>query len=296
MHIEPTSRCTLSCPACPRTWFSDKFNRAFPKFDLDINQLERFLDCDAGNKIDRFSLNGNHGDPIYYPFLLELLKKFRSNKTYKISTNGSYRTVEFWKNLRDILEPNDTVYFSLDGLEHNNHLYRRNSDWNSIVQGIDILKQGSARLVCKTLVFAHNQNEIDKIRDFAFSKGMEFVYESTHRFGDQSLMPTESNIDISRLYDHSHNATVLDPQCSTQEYISADGYYWPCCWITTYHTLHQTKLWKEKNLWAIEHQTLDQARMRLDQWKQEIICNPTQAHSVCKMNCKPGQEFKWAKF
>ena len=26
-HIEPTSKCTLECPLCDRTWFYNKFGR-----------------------------------------------------------------------------------------------------------------------------------------------------------------------------------------------------------------------------------------------------------------------------
>lgn len=296
MHLEPTSRCTLACPACPRTWFSDTFKRAFPKQDLDLDYLVRFLDCESGHNIDHFMLNGNHGDPIYYPQLFDLIDQFRSSKTFQISTNGSFQTLDFWEKLRDKLQAQDTVYFSIDGLEHNNHLYRRNADWNSIIQAIDIMRQGSARLVCKTLVFAYNINELDNIKEFAYSKNMEFVSETTSRFGDDKLKPDEAHVDISRLYEYNQTVTTLNPQCSTQEYISADGYYWPCCWITSYRTLHQTELWKQRDRWSIRVQNLDQARQHLLHWKQTIIDAPNLAHSVCKMNCKPGQNFKWTRF
>lgn len=296
MHIEPTSRCTLSCPACPRTWFIDKFNRPFPKQDLDINQLVRFLDCSEGHKIDHFMLNGNHGDPIYYPHLFELIDQFRKTKTFKISTNGSYQTKDFWTQLRNILTEKDTVYFSIDGLAHNNHLYRKNSNWESIEQGIDIMRHGPARLVCKTLIFSYNLDELDKIKDFSVTKGMDFISEYTSRFGDDTLIPNSEQIDKARMYETNIDTNLIAPQCSTQEYISADGYYWPCCLITSYFTLFQTTLWKKKELWSIHNQTLDQARHQLNLWKQQILDDPSHAHAVCKMNCKPGQEFKWSKF
>jgi MoaA/NifB/PqqE/SkfB family radical SAM enzyme len=286
----------LSCPACPRTWFAETFNRPFPKQDLDIDHLERFLDCNSGEHVKEFMLNGNHGDPIYYPKLFDLLSRFRKTKKFKISTNGSYQDVEFWTKLRDSLTTDDTVFFSIDGLAHNNHLYRRNSDWESIIKGIDIMRNGPAKIVCKTLIFSYNINELDKIKDFAESKGMHFLSETTSRFGDNSLNPGGEQIDKARLYENNINTSLLTPQCSTEEYISADGYYWPCCLITSYFTLFQTSLWKERELWSIQNQTLDQARNRLEIWKQKIIDDPNNAHSVCKMNCKAGQQFKWAKF
>jgi MoaA/NifB/PqqE/SkfB family radical SAM enzyme len=292
MHIETTTRCTLACPACPRTYFSDKFNRPFPKQDLDVDQLRRFLDCESGKTVDKFLLCGNHGDPIYYPDLFNLVDTFRDSKTYKISTCGSHQTKKFWHNLGDRLTANDTVYFSIDGLEHNNHLYRRNSNWESIMNGLDIMLSKSARVVWKTLIFSYNEHEIAKIEEFARSRGCIFVVEPSSRFVDQSLVPTEKNIDTSRLY-NADDISEISPQCLKEEYISADGYYWPCCLITSYYTLHQTPLWKNRQQWAINGQTLDNARIHLHNWYNSILDNPKDALSECKMNCKPGQKFAW---
>ena len=293
MHIEPTSRCTLSCPACPRTWFSSTFKKPFPKQDLDLDQLSRFLDCESGSKVESFFLNGNHGDPIYYPALFDLILRFR-DRSFRISTNGSHQRAEFWQRLAQNLTKDDTVYFSIDGLEHNNHLYRKNSDWKSIMQGLDIMVKSPARIIWKTLIFSYNQTEIESIKSFAESKGALFVSETTSRWGDQSLKPTENVIDTSRLYERIQSTTIIDPQCESQEYISADGYYWPCCLITSMYTLHRTPLWKDRSRWTIKDQNLDQARLNLKQWKQGILNDPDHALDLCKMHCKPGQKFTWA--
>ncbi len=40
LHIEPTSRCTLACPRCERTYFQNKFKKKnFSIVDLDIQAL-----------------------------------------------------------------------------------------------------------------------------------------------------------------------------------------------------------------------------------------------------------------
>lgn len=294
MHIEPTSRCTLACPACPRTWFSEKFSRPFPKQDLDLDDLVKFLDCESGEKVEQFLLNGNHGDPIYYPRLFDLIDTFRDSKTFQISTAASHQTEDFWKQLAQRLTSSDTVYFSIDGLEHNNHLYRRNSNWQSIMNAVDIItKQSSARTVWKSLIFSYNQDEIDQIEEVARNKGMDFIVSHTSRFGDETLKPTTQLIDTSSLYETNKETTVIQPQCLDREFISADGYYWPCCLITSYYTLHQTDLWKNRNQWQLSGNNLDQLRMVLNQWSNRIIEDPKNAHSVCKMNCKPGQKFNW---
>jgi len=293
MIIEGTTRCTLACPGCPRTQFSEKFNRPFPKQDLDIDTLVRFLDCDAGLSVKKFMFNGNHGDPIYYPNLIPLLHKFRDTKTFAMSTNGSFQTSEFWHQLADVLGPEDTVFFSIDGLEHNNHFYRRNANWKSIMSGIEIMKKSRARLVWKTLVFAYNEHEIDQIKKYATDLGLEFVFDYTNRFGDNALVPTK--IDHDREYTPDQEP-ALSPRCLESEYISADGYYWPCCMISSMFTLHKTPLWQQREQWRIDTQTLDQARAQLLKFRQSVLDDPKSAHSVCKMHCKTNQvDYQWTR-
>lgn len=296
MIIEGTTRCTLACPGCPRTWFSEKFNRPFPKSDLVVDDLARFLDCESGRKVPSLTFNGNHGDPIYYPYLFDLLETFRDEKKFKLSTNGSHQTKRFWTRLAEILDKRDTVFFSIDGLEHNNHLYRRNSDWLSIMQAIEIMKTSGAKLIWKTLIFSYNEHEINQIKSVAESHGMIFVADDTNRYGDDNLVPsTEGSMSVMRQY-IPNQIVELDPRCSDLEYISADGYYWPCCMISSFYTLHKTKLWKQRDLWDIRNQNLDQARVRLAEFKKEVYSDPANSHDVCKMHCKKGQpDFTWTQ-
>lgn len=284
MIIEGTSRCTLACPACPRTWFSDKFSRPFPKHDLDIDVFSRFIDCKSGQEIDKFTFNGNHGDVIYWPQLFDFLKTFK-NKRFIISTNGSHQRPEFWKKLSTHLKVGDTVFFSIDGLEDTNGLYRRNADWNSIMQAIDIMRHSDATLVWKSLVFSSNQHQQQQMEDLASSFGMKFVSDITNRFGDESLRPNENLVLTDRRPDVT--VTKIEPRCSSLEYVSADGYYWPCCMISSMFTLQKTPLWKQRDQWLIHNQNLDQAREKLENFKKMMLVNP---HIVCQMHCKEGQK------
>lgn len=294
MIIEGTTRCTLGCPGCPRTWFSDTFDRAVPKHDLDIDALERFLDCESGKNVRNFSFNGNHGDVIYYPHLFDLLERFRNNKSYRISTNGSHQKESFWHRLREILTEDDTLMFSIDGLEHDNHLYRRNSDWKSIMSAIEIMQGSRARLVWKTLVFSYNEHEIDEIKKFAEDRGMIFRSDYSSRFGDDSLIPNDHDKILHDRRYQKFQDIELDPKCKDLEYISAEGYYWPCCMISSYYTLHKTWLWKERDRWRIDDQTLDDAREKLYELSDHIRDNPKTAHEICQMHCKKGQfEYPW---
>ena len=169
LHIELTNRCVLSCPACPRTEWANILKRPLPKQDLDYELLDQFLDCTGGKSIDNFLLCGDFGDCIYYPQLFEFLEHFRQSKTYTVCTNGSRRTPEFWHKLASLLTPCDEVVFAIDGLEDTNHLYRKNSDWASTMQGLEIMVASGVKVSWQTIVFKFNQDSIQQIQSFAES-------------------------------------------------------------------------------------------------------------------------------
>lgn len=296
MHIEPTTRCTLLCPGCSRTWFSEKFKRSFPKHDLNLDDFQRFLDCDSGRAVTSFLLCGNHGDPIYYPKLLDLISKLRP-ASVKISTNGSYASEKFWLDLRDVVAPGDTVYFSIDGTEETNHLYRRNADWNTIMKGLQIMVKSPAKIVWKSLIFKFNQDQIQEIKETAESHGAVFHVETTGYFGDESLCPDQSDLIRHDLtYEKSKTSSDLDPKCVNNGtgYVSADGYYWPCCMISNVQSLYQTELWRNRHSWLIKNQNLDTMLRQVNDWADKIRYQGNQAPAACRMHCKKNQQpFAW---
>lgn len=288
LHLELTTRCSLSCPACPRTWFSDTLHRPVPKQDIDRRVLWDFLSCDTAQTIDTFRIEGNHGDAIYWPEFLDFLREWRHSKRFHIVTNGSRQRPEFWTELRDLLTEQDRITFSIDGLEDTNHLYRRNSDWASIMQAISIISQGTAQLNWKTIVFSHNQHQLAEIEALARGSGADqFELVKSHRFGRDELRPDLQYIDTSRLYQTSKSVTHIDPVCSDHKecYISADGYLWPCCMISSYFTLHKTVLWQQRRDWSIDKNTLDTILQRMQDWGSLVGADPLGAPDVCKMMC-----------
>jgi MoaA/NifB/PqqE/SkfB family radical SAM enzyme len=291
MHLELTTRCTLGCPACSRTIFANQLNRSYPKVDIDLDQLFSFFDCDAGRNIERFTLCGDYGDAIYYPKLIEFIKRFRSTKKFTLITNGSHRSSKFWKELTQLLTSDDTITFGIDGLSDTNHLYRVNADWDSIMIGLDIAVASSAKVKWDTNIFNFNYNRIDEIKKFAESRGAEFVAKKTARFGDESLRPPEQYINAEEIFNKKYiDSTVdIDPKCYRKRSISATGQFNPCGWISAPQTYYKTNLYRDRKLWSIYNNTLEQILDRLDKWATEIKQDPEVAHVICKMKCKPDQ-------
>lgn len=292
IQIETTTRCLLGCPACSRTVFSSTLKKPYPKQDLDADDLYHFLDCKSGSDLEILSLCGDYGDCIYYPQLFYFIERFRSTKRFSIHTAGSHQSAEFWHRLVGMLNSNDRVVFGIDGLEDTNHLYRKNSNWASIMTAMDIVAASPVQLQWDTNIFSFNYNRIDEIKQFAENKGARFVCKKTSRFGDDSLIPPdEILIDSAGLYidKYDKEAVEIVPQCHTQRAISATGHLRPCGWITAPFTLYKSQLYRQQNLWSIKNQTLDDVMTVLNSWADNIQQHPESADIICKMKCKPGQ-------
>lgn len=297
LHIEPTNRCVLACPGCPRTTWKDILKRPVSKADLDIDLLERFLDCEEGRKINRFYVCGDYGDPIYYPELLTLIERFRDKVSFEIVTNGSRQTEKFWNNLSSVLTDQDRIMFSIDGLEDTNHLYRINSDWPSIELGLDIMSKSSASVHWKTIVFKFNIEQLEKIKSFAISKGATFHAEKTHRYGNNDLKPdNDQYVETNHLFqtDFTKNIPIeIEPRCSEAKAITADNYLIPCNWIRNPRTFYKSQLWLKKEEWLnklkLENNTFDQALLVIKDWENHVIQNGLESGNVdvlCKMLCR----------
>ena len=161
LHLETTNRCTLKCPACPRTVWNKILGMPVETRDLDYTLLYKFLDCDSGQQVTELLLCGDYGDTLYYPKLLDFIKDFRQYE-FIIATNGSYKKQSWWEELARLLTPEDIVRFAVDGIgQEQNEKYRINCDWNSMVVGIDTLREYNIKLECETLNFKFNVDDLD---------------------------------------------------------------------------------------------------------------------------------------
>jgi sulfatase maturation enzyme AslB (radical SAM superfamily) len=167
-HIEPTSKCTLECPLCDRTWFYETFKKR-ELHEINIEHLVNFVGPNAD-----VNMCGNNGDPIYHSGFHSLCQRLKNNNCkLSITTNGSAKTKKWWNELNAILDNNDTVTFSIDGLEDTNHLYRKNAKWKSIMDAIEVLKVRKCQMVWKYIVFKHNQHQIKEAMELSNQFGFD---------------------------------------------------------------------------------------------------------------------------
>lgn len=266
LHIEPTTRCTLKCPRCPRTQMIDTFGKkSLPIIDLNIDDFINFIDI----PIDKIVMCGNYGDPIYHTDFIELVQRSKLlSKTINIITNGSYRSIEWWEELCDELTETDTITFSIDGTPSNFTEYRVNADWKSILDGINVCVKNTVRTKWKYIPFSFNENNISEANDISNNLGIdEFIVNLSDRWEkDDYLRPINDELIGSRdaVQQSYKTNSIRDfkivPKCSsdTSHFISGSGYYAPCCYSMDNRFYYKNDWWKNKDIHAIKNSTLSE--------------------------------------
>jgi MoaA/NifB/PqqE/SkfB family radical SAM enzyme len=267
-HIEPTSKCILECPLCDRTWFYEKFKKRLTH-EINIDHLVNFFK----EYPTHISMCGNNGDPIYHSKFHELCKSLKNlNCSLSITTNGSGKKKEWWEKLCSILSSQDSITFSIDGLEDTNHVYRKNAKWNTIIDAIKVATTHNIKTVWKFIVFKHNQHQINEAEKLSKTLGIKrFQLEKSDRWWKQELMPEEKYVDSS--YKHQLAVTkgndiktkirqkcmsVLNGNPDTDLYIDAEGNFYPCCRMGLYAFRYKGIFSPKNKEFNIENNTMDQ--------------------------------------
>jgi len=277
-HIEISSKCTLACPRCAR----QEVPEGLVNTELDLTFFQRnFTPEFIKQNVEKITFCGDDGDPIYAHDLIPVIRYIKSVKPVEIVviTNGSYKKAEWWQDLGDALTGIDSVHFSIDGINNAmNNQYRVNSDYESIIEGMETLRASSnVQIVWATIAFQFNQDYLLDIQKFAQSMGVDRfqltrstkfgkvypVYgsndllqpkaeliSSTERFErvttdftDRSNPVSKTNLD---LYNTVKDNKLIKPLCSVGNkglYISAQGLLYPCCWVANRYT-HNNE-WQE---------------------------------------------------
>jgi MoaA/NifB/PqqE/SkfB family radical SAM enzyme len=284
LHIEPTSRCTLACPRCERTVLIGKFGKLFRQQDIDIADLDQFINT----QIDSVYLCGNLGDPIYHPEFHKLIQMLRGKcGQIGIVTNGSYKKPEWWQQLSDLLLPGDEIEFSIDGSPENFTEYRVNANWPSIKQAILTMVKSPATVGWKYIPFSFNEDSIEKTRQLSKDLGVDnFIIDPSDRWWGEQDKFKPANQYQSR-YKELGNAYNFDsarviPKCinlDNHHFISADGYYTPCCYVKHHSFFHKSE-WNNQ-----KHQIKTSKLTKQLEYFWTDFSNTVQKNSYCKFFC-----------
>ena len=290
IHLEPTNICTLKCPGCARTRFISQWPTHWKNHSLDRSVLMRFLDLDlAGVKI---IMCGNYGDPIYHPDLVGLVRDLKARgAVISMVTNGSHRKRSWWQDLVNELSADDCVTFSIDGIPENFTQYRINGDWETIQDAVETCAAAPCQTEWKYIPFSFNEHNIEQARQLSTELGIDqFHIANSDRFDEVTmhLKPSENQIGIrwhnQQNWKQSQTIQKLNPECHDEKshYISAEGYYIPCCYIGDHRFYYKTEFGKNRKQYTIQDNTLSKI---LEKSTVNEFYDHLTEQSACQFNC-----------
>jgi len=194
INIETNIKCTLQCPSCKRTDFKEKFgqNAPLPGGDLTLEDLEKCINYFSGG----ISFCGQHSDPIFSPYLIDMLKLCKEkNVRCDIHTAASHRPEKWWREA--FLANTDAEWwFGIDGPPTLSHTYRKNQNGEFLFKMMCIAKElGLKKVIWKYIIFNYNENYVNKCKKLASKHGLRIDFIIPSRSLPEYLMPTKKEYD-----------------------------------------------------------------------------------------------------
>lgn len=282
LEIELTTFCNANCGACDRNINGGKLNDKMPLHHMSLDTWQYIITKDNLSNISTLTFDGNFGDASMHPKIIEMLDQLsdvKSNLFIKVSSNGGARNSEFWKNLAIVLNKFDSheMQFAIDGLEDTNHIYRRNVNWNKLIENVTAFNTAGGISTWRAIIFDHNKHQIKQMNDLA--KQLDFYKFKTYRnrtspivlaeyknlpsgvLTSPSISDFESNYKLIEHYKpikipYEKAISFTDYSCPFAEeqtvVIEPDGKVWPCCFIqgntVTHHKDFPYNEWNVNNL------------------------------------------------
>ena len=185
IRVEITNKCNARCPGCERTVDGDTHP------ELKNNVVEYTLD-DFKNMFPQdmvhgkeFYFGGTVDDPMMNKNVYDICEYVISNQgQVTLETNTGANTADTYTKLGQLsYESNGKlhVYFSVDGLEKTNHLYRVNVMWTKVLENMKAYSSSKGKCTWQYLVFDHNYDDVSKAKELAQELGIDLVLRQNVR-------------------------------------------------------------------------------------------------------------------
>jgi MoaA/NifB/PqqE/SkfB family radical SAM enzyme len=261
LQFEISSNCNAQCPGCVRNVF---VNSDDPAVNTDITNIQIithpdipknvYLDLEVfksvftdrvKQKLEFIEFIGTIDDPLVHPQFLDMLKfivEEMPNVRIVIHSNASLRTPEYFAEMAIILKKiKHRFSFSIDGLEDTNHLYRRNTNWDKIINNARAFISAGGYAVWQYLIFPWNEHQLDDAKLFASELGFsEFRARNDRSLSNQTFK--EMAVLTNKAIKFKNAKLKFDTQAMDSEidcvmrprgmyFINYEGNVWPCCFL-----------------------------------------------------------------
>ena len=259
INFDITSSCNSVCPNCDRFQPHDGklYRNPGVTFDkhLSVEKIREIIF--SRNVADDLNCSfvGQMGDALAHPNFLEIIgivaNKIGQSGWIFIHTNGGLRNAEWWQTFTEKLAPNNhKLWFSIDGLEDTNHIYRRGVSWSKVMQHAKIFIDGGGKAVWKFIEFPWNRHQIEEAREMSQKMGFTNFELRADRDNEEHTLKCQRAADNGILKTNApvrdwkaDIATILYPilrddvECSPSTLnINYAGQIDPCCFFDSART------------------------------------------------------------
>lgn len=273
LHIEPTTVCQAACPQCDREnpALYTKDNQS----ELLLEDIKRIVPTDFIKQLDKMFMCGNFGEPAAAKESLEIFQYFKEvnpNITLGLNTNGGVKNPRWWTELAKTFNGVfDYVVFSLDGLEDLNHVYRKNVNWNRVMDNASAYINAGGSAHWDMLVYRHNQHQVNEAQDLAKQMGFTWFRAKVSKRFEAIPIAYLNPPEGWQLPNVENPDEIL---CHALEegsiFLAATGEYLPCCFMGS--RLFNRDYEVDRALKSPDWQAV------IDSWQHKPL-------SVCTENC-----------
>ena len=197
-QVDLSSHCNARCGGCVRNADGNETRPEVTLSHFDVDTWKRLVTQDThGWYIVELTLNGNWGDPMMHPQVVEMLKtysQYHPETELYIHTNGSLRTTKFWAELAKVCKrfSNHQVFFAVDGMADTHHIYRRKTDWQKLINNSIAFNQAGGRSCYTMTLFEHNKHQVKEVESLAEQNGCS-SFQLRHSHGDDLYVETDDS-------------------------------------------------------------------------------------------------------
>lgn len=259
VHLEITTRCQASCPMCSRNYHGGLDNNNLKLSDWTFDDFQKIFNLELIEQLSGVYFCGNFGDPIINKDLQKMCSYLTDKKdtmSVRIHTNGSARTINWWKKLPSCLPKDHVVVFGIDGLQDTHSLYRIGTDFDQILKNAKAFIDAGGIAEWVFIKFKHNEHQIEEAKQLADKIGFHrFSVKNSSRFLTEDQFPvlnSKGEVDYY-LEPPSENKIVfvtkdlvkkidvwledVNIDCyvlkNKELYIDAHRMLWPCCFLAS---------------------------------------------------------------
>lgn len=225
IQIGLTTRCNAKCPLCMRTKYPPVMK------DIDIEHLKTIP------KMELVVLCSGNGEPTLYPKFFEAVSILKeTGPKLKIHTNGTTHNEIWWESLGNGLRQSDFIVFPLDGLEDTYSKYRVGLSFKKAIKNIEAFTNAGGTVECHTLIFKHNEHQMDEIEKLAYDIGCKQHFKKISWYYTKEFEKT-GNFDLLSQHHQSYCFHL-----NGEFVIDVNGRYWPCNFVSNEVELERNKV------------------------------------------------------